>query len=395
MTNHLITRIVSALVCAALFDCPTPALAQSSVSDVLDFLVTNQTIATGNPDRDRAAAQATSDTISRALLANIATLPISTSSGGFVYRLDPTLGTVERQSASFGPVFVERAIGPGQGSASIGLTFQHMQFTSLDGRHLRDGSLVTTANQFVDEPQPFDVDRLTLNLDADVATVHANFGLTDDSEIGVALPFVALRVDGSRVDVYRGQTFTQASASATAIGMADMLLHAKYGVYHGGLGAWGAAADFRLPTGRQRDLLGAGAKAVKVSAIGSLAGRSVTADGNVGYTFGGLANELSYAGALTAASSDRLTWTAEIIGRWMDTPGQITSVALPHPTLRGAETLRLLPSSSTTRILALAPGFKWNASDTWVVVASFTVPLTSGGLTTPFTPLGGVDYGLR
>ncbi len=395
MTIRSIRSAFLSLIAVAALGELHPVFAQSSVSDVLNFLVTNQSIPTGNPDRDRAAAQATSETISRALLANIATLPISTSSGGFVYRLDPTLGTVERQSASFGPVFVERAIGPGRRAASIGVTFQHMRFEALDGRNLRDGSLVTTANQFADEAQPFDVDRLTLNLDADVATVHANFGLSNDSEIAVALPFVALRVDGSRADVYRGQTFTQASATATAIGMADLLLHAKYGVYHGGLGAWGAVADVRLPTGRQSDLLGAGSTAVKVSGIGSLVGRSLTADGNVGFTVGGLANEWSYSGALTAASSDRFTWTAEIIGRWMDTPGQIASIALPHPTLKGAETLRLLPSSSTTRMLAVSPGFKWNASDTWVVVASFTVPLTTGGLTTPFTPLGGVDYGLR
>src|SRR5262247_503284 len=131
------TAIVTSAIC-----CTAPAFAQSTVSDVLNFLVTNQSIATGSPQRDRAAAQATSDTIARSLRASLATLPISTSSGGFVYRLDPDLGTMERRSASFGPVFVERASGAGRGSTSIGLTLQHMRFDSLDGRALRNGSLV-------------------------------------------------------------------------------------------------------------------------------------------------------------------------------------------------------------------------------------------------------------
>src|ERR1700736_4304485 len=89
------------------------AQAQQSVSEVLTFLVTNQTVATGNFERDRAAAQATSDTISRALLANLATLPVTASSGAFVYRLNPELGTVERATPSFGPFFVERALTAG------------------------------------------------------------------------------------------------------------------------------------------------------------------------------------------------------------------------------------------------------------------------------------------
>src|SRR5712671_6614981 len=137
----------------------TPSAAQS-VSDVLTFLLTNQ-VQTGSVDRDRDAARATSDTISRALLANLATLPVPTSSGAFTVRLNPALGTVERVTQTFGPSFVDRAQTNGRGQASFSLTFQHFRFDSLDGRNLRDGSFVTTANQFVDEQTPFETDRLT------------------------------------------------------------------------------------------------------------------------------------------------------------------------------------------------------------------------------------------
>src|SRR3954467_10876114 len=159
--------MTKALVAAAmLLGVAAGAEAQQTVSGVLTFLVTNQSVATGNPDRDRNAAQATSDTISRALLANLATLPVSSSSGAFVYRLNSELGTVERATSNFGPFFVERALTAGQHEASFGLTFQQMRFTSLDGHSLRDGSLLTTANKFVDEAAAYDVDQLTLAIDA-------------------------------------------------------------------------------------------------------------------------------------------------------------------------------------------------------------------------------------
>src|SRR5215208_5566987 len=241
-----------------------------TVSDVLTFLVTNQSVATGSVERDRDAALGTSETMSRALLANLATLPVTASSGAFVYRLNPALGTVQRATQSFGAFFTERALTAGRHQASFGMTYQHLHFTSLDGRSLRDGSLVTTANQFTDESTPFDVDRLTLNIDASVATLYANIGVTDHMEVGVAAPFVALALDGTRVNTYRGTAFTQATASARATGVADLVVRTKYTVFAAGGGGLAAAADVRLPSGRREDLLGAGSMSVKVSGVASI-----------------------------------------------------------------------------------------------------------------------------
>jgi hypothetical protein len=117
--------------------------------------VTNQSVQTGNVARDRNAAQATSDTIGRALRANLATLPAPSTSAAFLYRLNPELGTVERATQTFGPSFVERAQTAGRNQVSYGLAFQYLRFDALDGKNLRDGSLVTTANGF-DEAAPFD-----------------------------------------------------------------------------------------------------------------------------------------------------------------------------------------------------------------------------------------------
>jgi len=345
-------------------------------------------------ERDRDAAQAASDTISRALLANLATLPVASSSGAFVYRFNPELGTVERPTQTFGPFFLERALTAGRGRASFGVTFQHFQFSSLDGHDLRDGSLITTANQFTDETAPFDVDRLTLNIDASVATLYGTVGVTNRMEVGFAAPYISLNIDGSRVNTYRGRTFTQASASGHAIGLADMLVRTKYTLYDDEQSAIAAAVDVRLPTGREEDLLGAGSASVKFTAIGSMEAGRMSAHANIGLTRGGLAGELSYGAGVAVATSTRLSLVGELLGRYIDSSGHLLSTIAPHPLLTGVDTIRLTGDSSNLQMVTAVPGFKWNVSATWVLAGNVTIPLTSAGLTAPITPFLGLDYAI-
>src|SRR4051812_39681122 len=115
MIKRILLLAVFATVCAR------PAHAQT-LTDVLTFLVTNQSVLTGSIERDRAAAQAASDTVRGALLANLATLPIASSSGAFVYRLNPELGTVQRATQTFGTFFIERALTVRCGDTTFGLT---------------------------------------------------------------------------------------------------------------------------------------------------------------------------------------------------------------------------------------------------------------------------------
>jgi len=374
--------------------CAGRASAQQSVSSALTFLVTNQSVDTGSVQRDTAAAQATSDTISRALLANLATLPVTSTSGAFVYRLNPTIGTVERPTETLGPVFIDRALTSGNGAGSIGLSYQHMHFTALDGRNLGDGSLVTTANQFTDESAPFDVDQLTLHLDADVATLYGTIGLGSRVDLSGVAPMVWLRMDGTRVNTYRGRQFTQATASAETVGLADVLARAKVNLFEESGGSIAGAVDVRFPTGRTEDLLGAGKTAVRVSAIGSLESARASLHGNVGFAFGGLADEFDYGLAIVSAATPRVTVSIDALGRWANTPGDIRTVAQPHPTLAQVETVRLLPGDSNLMTFTVAPGVKWNVADTWVLVANVGVPLLKGGLRAPFLPFVALEYSI-
>lgn len=371
---------------------PTNAEAQQPVRQVLSFLLTNQSVPTGDFEKDAEATAATRDTISRALLIELATLPISTSAGGFTYLFNPGLGTPERASNSFGPFFVQRALTSGRNQMSLGATFRYSEFDRLDGNDLRSGRFVTTANQFRDEPQPFDVETLSLRIDTRTVTVFANYGVTDRLDIGAAVPIVSLQLAGERINTYRGQTLTQASATATTTGVADVAITARAHLLGGGANGLAAGAELRLPTGRVEDLLGAGEPSIRLVMIGSFERSRASAHLNGGYSWGGISREATYSAALTAAASLRFTLVGEFLGRWVEGVGQIGDVTAPHPRLAGVNTIRLLPTG-TGRMTGMAvAGFKWNVGGRWLVNANVLVPVTDRGLRARFVPALALDY---
>jgi hypothetical protein len=77
----------------------------------------------------------------KAIVAQIATFPLGTSSGGFTYTLDPTTGAVTPASRSFGPSFAERPLTIGRGQVSTGIQYQHVVFSSFEDVDLEDGDI--------------------------------------------------------------------------------------------------------------------------------------------------------------------------------------------------------------------------------------------------------------
>lgn len=388
------TRRRTLLTAAAFAVLPAAsAAAQTQTpSDVISFLVTNQAVQTGDFQRDQAAAAATRDTIARALLVNLATVPIQTSSSGFVYRLDPELGTVRRVSDSFGTFFVERAATSGHGRVSLGASVSAIGYDRLDGRQLRDGTLVTTANQFKDEPLPFDTESLTLRLNTKTMTVFAAYGVTDHLEIGGALPFVQLHVEGSRLNVYRGQSFVQASGSGDASGLADAAVRAKYSLVSGAAGGFAVAGELRLPTGDANALLGAGRSALRLLAIASGESGRIGLHGNAGLVRGGVADAVTASGAVTVAATPRVTLSGELLLRRIAELHPITSATFAHPSIAGVETLRLVPGEGGSTLSNAVTGVKWNPHATLVITGQIWWRVGNAGLTAPFTPTIAFDY---
>lgn len=394
MTERIFHVFAALLLFAAAASAQTTATAGSNltVQQVLAALITNQGVQTSDFEKDREAAEATRATLTRALLSSVATLPVSSSSSGFSYRLNPALGTAERASDTFGPFYIERAVTAGAKQASVGFTLQYASFTSLDGNDLRDGSFITTANRFADETQPFDTEALTLDVTTRTATFFANFGVNDRVDIGGAVPIVRLDVHGSSLNTYRGRPLLKTTGVAERVGLADVAVRSKVRLTSDGPGAVAAAVEARLPTGREEDLLGAGTMALRFQGLASYEAGSASVHGNFTLGTGGIGREVSYGGAVAVAATPRLTVVGEFLARRIAGLQHVTTITAPHPRLRGVTTTRLTPSGEDEITAFTDAGVKWNLSGAWLLHAHVLMPLSDNGLTARFTPTLAMDY---
>jgi hypothetical protein len=369
-----------------------PALAQEPLTDLLSFLLTNQSVPTGDFVKDTEAALVTRDTMTRLLLVELATLPISTSSAGFAYRLNPALGTVERASESFGPFFTERSLTAGRGQASFGAAFTTMRFTHLDDRDLRDGQFVSSGNQFRDEPEPFDIETLTLDLESRTVTFFGNVGVTDRLDVSVAVPLVSMSLSGVRWNTYRGASLLQASADGQASGFGDIAVRTKYrlaGARETGVAVVGGGGP---PTSRSGEPLGAGRASWRGMLVGSAERGRVSAHVNGGLSVGGLSNEQHYRGALTVSASPHVTLIGELLGRRIEDAGRVSVARASHPSIVGVDTLRLVTDDASTHTTVAVTGVKWNLAQALILSGNLSVPLTTRGLRPRLTALVGLDY---
>jgi hypothetical protein len=387
------TSRVLALLVLTMLASPGQARAQNqSATDIVGFLMLNQAVPTADFERDRVAADAARQTIVNALLVNLASVPLSTSSGGFVYRINELLGTAERAGDTFGPFFVERALTPGKGHPSFGVSASTTSFTELDGKKLRDGSLLTLSNQFRDETAPFDTERLTLKIRSSGMTFFGSVPVTDHFEIGAALPLVRLELDGARVTDHRGTTLAQASASATASGVGDLALRGKYVLFDEEGFGFAAAAELRAPTGDRDNLLGAGRTGYRISGLASYEPSHFAVHLNLGVAGGGVSKEVSLGAAALMAVNPRVTLSGEMLARRVSELRDLDLVAAPHPTIAGVDTYRLVAGKGDNTALQLVAGLKWNVARTMVLGGHVRWSATHSGLTATLTPTVAFEY---
>ena len=373
--------------------CPSAAFGQDrSLTDVLTFLMTTQAVQTADVVRDREAALATSDTIARSLLLELATLPIASSSSAFSYRFDQRLGTLNRLAQSFGPFIVDRAVTAGAKNVSLGVTYRHARYRRLDGRDLPEGTLVTTANRFRDEPQAFDIDTLALELTARTVTLVGSVGVTDWLDVGAAVPIVRTDLSGERVNTYRDVPLVQARATGTATGLADIALRSKARFLGEGVTGLGALMEVRLPTGDPENLSGAGESAVKAVLIGSLGRGPLDAHVNAAVVRGGVSSETQLSAAVAVAATPQLTLSLETFWRRVKELGEIDDIVASHPLVADVDTIRLGSVGGNVSTATIVTGVRWNVAQTWLVNANIALPTTDRGLVADVVPTVSLEY---
>jgi hypothetical protein len=390
MKRHPLTTVVLAAFCV--LSVTATARAQS-VAAGLSSLLTDQTTPPPPPYvRDRAAAEATFGTVAGLFTIELTSMPVASSSGGFVYRFSPTLGTVDRASDSFGPLFTERTLRNGRRHLSVGFNYQFADFKTLQGADLTAGTFPTNTARFANQLQPFSVDTLALALDVKTFTGFASYGLTDRLDVGLVAPITRLHFSGRRVNTFQGVSTLQSSQSHSASGLGDLLVTARYRLT-GNAGSGAAlGSDLRLTTGREEDLLGTGKTAWRLLGIGSWERAPIAADVNGGFSVGGVSREAFWAGAVTLAATPKLSLVGELMGRRFSDLTRVSDVYEPHPVVEGVETMRWLPTGGGLQIVYLGTGAKLNVYGRWLLKANVLTRLTDTGLRARFTPSIALDY---
>jgi hypothetical protein len=349
--------------------------------------------------QDQAAKDATFGAVAGLLAVELTNLPATSSSGGFVYRLNPSLGAIERASQSFGPFFTERAVRTGANQLSVGLAYQNASFSTLQGADLEAGTFPTNAARAVGTTTPFNVDTLRLDLDTRSVTGLARYGVTNSFDVGVQVPIVHVAFAGVRVNSTNGAPTFNIVESGSATGLGDMTVTARYRVYETGGRGIALGTDLRMPTGRSEDLLGAGTTFVRTLMIGSMEAGRWSGHLNGGVGAGGASGELSWGGAVTFEATPRVTVVGELFGRHLRELHKLVDVYQPHSTLgSGVETMRWVAQEGGVATSYAVTGVKWNVGGSAVLNASLLMRLTDAGLRARVTPSISMDYafeGLR
>ena len=325
------------------------------------------------------------------------TFPLGSSTGGLTYVFDESVGTFRRGSASFGPLFAERALTIGRRKLSVGFNYQRTSYDTFEGQNLDDGSIKfylrhqdccgfqdpTAGTGFMVRPDgirgnpPFEGDVIEASLSL-MATTHttavfANWGISDRWDVGLAVPFVRVNLD-ARVqalivrlvtcstpravpvpapetcspDVH---TFERGNPNATqtvqhsgqASGLGDIVLRTKYHFLRAAGGGLAATVDVRLPTGDENELLGAGGAQAKFLLVASNERGRFGQHVNIGYTAadGEVAGTLS--GLIASPLPDEINYSGGV--EFVAGPRFTVMGDLVGRTLRGAGRLDLASKS--------------------------------------------------
>ncbi len=224
---------------------------------------------------------------------------IPSSSGAFSFAWDRDLDTFVRFEQSLGSIYAERAQTLGRGRFNVGVAYQHVDYSTLDGAPLNDIQSVQPAftQEYLDTLMPgdrviFENDVIATQLDLafsfELFYLSAAYGLTDNIDVSLALTINRAALSGhalamtlppqdsppnKRVGQFTsnqpGVIFSgnppicsnprrcaQDSFDETAVGTGDLFLRGKWHVADTNYANVALAGVLTLPTGNADDFLG-------------------------------------------------------------------------------------------------------------------------------------------
>jgi hypothetical protein len=342
----------------------------------------------------------------------VATAPLGSPSGGFVFAYDEAVGAYIRRSDTFGPQFVERALTTGRFTASFGLNVLNATYDTISGTSLDNIRVATFAG-----PSPIVTSStLDLRVRSQTATFFSSLGLTDSLDVAIAVPVVRVDLDGVLIQEEGAIGTAILPAAASSTGLGDIGLVGKYRIWSSANSQNGVAAlvTLRAPTGDEDNLRGVNAWRTLVSATASVGLGELMVHAMGGYEFWDrsvqlpntlpnntieswfLADQVQYGAGFEFEAHPAVTVTAEVLGSRLRGGGRLDPRSIPAgaPAL-GIESLQLLVSGpNSLHTVAVIPGMRWNIGNTALLSLSAKVSLVGTGLRDRFTPVVGFNWTL-
>ena len=367
--------------------------------------------------------------LTTAISTNVANAPIGSTSGGVSFHFEA--GVPVRTSSSAGPIFAERGqtLGKGRTVVGVGRTSSHL--SSLRGSDLNNIELFFT-HENVDFPgcdaanggpchlmgiPNLENDvmqfKLSLDLDVQVTSVYATYGLSDKVDIGIVLPIVSTSLRGqSNANIFPFGGTTAAhffagtpanpvldasrSVEGSAWGLGDVSIRTKVAVQQSARTNIALLADARFATGDNDNLLGSGQFNARALAIMSAKFGALSAHANSGYSYrgGGQQNDAVLA---TAGFDDliapHVTLAADLVSELQ--VGR-SKLRLPPPVLYDVPFKRTVQPTSipdiADDIVNGSFGFKFTTDNGFTIVTNALVPLNRGGIRANITYTTGVEF---
>ncbi len=365
-----------------------------------------------------AGSESTGAILGQAVALEVATAPLGSSSGGFVYTFDEATRGHRRTSTTFGPAFGERALTIGKRKASGGINAIHRSYDEFGGLDLSNFAVFTFRGGTRVAARSADMD---LKIETDTIAAFGHYGVLDNLDVAILVPYVRLSLSGtSRIFIDPQSELQRVAVGSSSSGFGDVALFTKYRFMSFGAdpvagtpasGGLAATATIRLPTGDEEKLLGLGVGRGLLSLVGSASLGRWSPHANIGYElwtsrvevpadFQGLdtlsaKDQIHYGGGVEFEVTRRVTVIGDVLGRYLRGTGQVGYQQFGFPTnqnqILGADALVGDPNGVHSAFVV--PGAKWNFFKDALVSVHFIVPVTKTGLRDRFTPVIGIDWG--